>query len=98
MGDKRKPVWPWATALLLGLPMAYIASFGPAVWLMRRDCISVETFCYWYGPAAKCFHRSPSGLKSAMIRCWNLGGASEIELFFLLSDAQHGFPDSVVAQ
>jgi hypothetical protein len=31
--DRKKPLWPWIVALLIGLPVSYIASFGPAVWL-----------------------------------------------------------------
>jgi hypothetical protein len=35
MRDERKKagVWPWITALLIGLPVLYVASFGPACWL-----------------------------------------------------------------
>jgi len=32
MSDERKPVWPWIVALLIGLPVMYVASFGPACW------------------------------------------------------------------
>jgi hypothetical protein len=34
MSDKRKALWPWIVALLIGLPVLYVASFGPAfsVW------------------------------------------------------------------
>jgi hypothetical protein len=32
MGDERKPVWTWIAALLIGLPVLYVASFGPACW------------------------------------------------------------------
>ena len=32
--DRKKSLWPWIVALLSGLPVVYVASFGPAVWLM----------------------------------------------------------------
>jgi hypothetical protein len=32
MSDERKPLWPWIVALLIGLPVLYVASFGPACW------------------------------------------------------------------
>jgi len=32
MNDQRKQVWPWIAALLLGMPVLYVASFGPACW------------------------------------------------------------------
>ena len=28
--DRKKPVWPWIVALLIGVPVLYVASFGPA--------------------------------------------------------------------
>lgn len=30
MNEERNPVWPWIAALLIGLPVLYVASFGPA--------------------------------------------------------------------
>jgi hypothetical protein len=31
--DRKKPLWPWIVALLIGLPALYVASFGPVCWL-----------------------------------------------------------------
>jgi len=36
MSDDRKPVWPWIVVLLIGLPVMYLASFGPACWVSLR--------------------------------------------------------------
>ena len=37
MSDERKrSVWPWIVALLIGLPVLYVASFGPACWWISR--------------------------------------------------------------
>jgi len=36
MSDKRKPLWPWIAALLIGLLLLYVASFGPACWVNQR--------------------------------------------------------------
>jgi hypothetical protein len=37
MSDEgRKPGWPWIAAVLIGLPMLYVASFGPACWIVAR--------------------------------------------------------------
>ncbi len=30
--DRKTPLWPWIVALLIGLPVLYIVSFGPACW------------------------------------------------------------------
>ena len=34
--ERKKPVWPWIVALLIGLPVLYVASFGPACWISSR--------------------------------------------------------------
>src|SRR5689334_1826705 len=37
MSDECKiRVWPWIVALLIGLPVLYVASFGPACWACSR--------------------------------------------------------------
>jgi hypothetical protein len=36
MTDKRKSLWPWIVALLIGLPVLYVASSGPARSLLIR--------------------------------------------------------------
>src|SRR5262245_22794311 len=41
MSDDRKPVWPWIVALLIGLPLLYVASFGPACWLEDREVVPI---------------------------------------------------------
>ena len=33
----RRPLWPILTAALIGLPVLYVASFGPACWLASRN-------------------------------------------------------------
>src|SRR5262245_17703642 len=30
---KKAGVWPWIAALLIGLPVLYVASFGPVCWI-----------------------------------------------------------------
>jgi hypothetical protein len=49
MSDDRKPVWPWIVALLIGLPVLYVASFGPACWLESRGYVDADTVgpTYW---------------------------------------------------
>ena len=34
--DSKKPLWPWIVALLIGLPVLYVSSFGPACWLTAQ--------------------------------------------------------------
>src|SRR5262245_28783514 len=42
MSDDRKPVWPWIVALLIGLPMLYVASFRPACGPVEHDVLPQE--------------------------------------------------------
>lgn len=32
---QRRPFWPILTAVLIGLPVLYVASFGPVCWMCR---------------------------------------------------------------
>jgi hypothetical protein len=36
MSDERKPHWPWIVALLIALPVVYVASVGPVYWIASR--------------------------------------------------------------
>ena len=50
MSDERKPLWPWIAALLIGLPLLYVVSFGPACWVTSRSNVTRHEFLdsiYW---------------------------------------------------
>jgi hypothetical protein len=32
--ERKRAVWPWVAALLIGLPVLYVLSYGPACWLI----------------------------------------------------------------
>jgi hypothetical protein len=34
--ERNKSLWPWIIALLIALPVVYVASFGPACWYAER--------------------------------------------------------------
>lgn len=36
MTSSNRPLWPLLTAALIGLPVLYVASFGPACWISTR--------------------------------------------------------------
>ena len=49
MGDERKKtLWPWIVAVLIALPVFYVASFGPACWLADRHVITFRTVVRGY--------------------------------------------------
>jgi hypothetical protein len=33
---QKNPVWPWILVVLVGLPVLYVGSFGPACWLTSQ--------------------------------------------------------------
>ena len=45
MSDARKiRVWPWIVAVLIGLPVLYVASFGPFLWMANHGFIPSAMF------------------------------------------------------
>src|SRR5262245_191370 len=42
MSNERQPLWPWIVALLIGLPLLYVASFGAACALIERDVLPMS--------------------------------------------------------
>lgn len=40
----------WIVAALIGVPVLYLASFGPACWLVRRRTVRVQDFFTFYEP------------------------------------------------
>jgi len=36
MSDERKPLWPWIVAVVIGLPVPYVASIGPMFWIYKH--------------------------------------------------------------
>ena len=50
MSDDRKPVWPWIVVLLIGLPVLYVALFGPACWLVERGILPLRAMGIVFRP------------------------------------------------
>jgi hypothetical protein len=48
--DRKQPVWPWIVALLIGLPVLYAVSFGPACWISSRSGTGVSVVNSAYQP------------------------------------------------
>jgi len=46
----KRLLWPWIAALLIGLPVLYVASFGPACWLAKSDRLPVRPTAWLYKP------------------------------------------------
>jgi hypothetical protein len=65
MSEERKPLWPWIVALLIGLPVVYVASFGPACKLVRRDVLRGGDVAHFYRPIVENASTGPAWLRQA---------------------------------
>lgn len=61
---RKKPVWPWTVALLVGLPVLYVASFGPACWMMKRGSLPIFPTAYPYWPLVVSANAAPRPVRS----------------------------------
>jgi hypothetical protein len=52
-GSKKRAGWPWITVAVLMLPVLYVASFGPACWLMADTFDKPGTLPLIYLPLVK---------------------------------------------
>jgi hypothetical protein len=69
MSDERKPVWPWIVALLIGLPVLYELSIGPAVWLNNHGKIPhscQSAFSIYVIPTNYVYDRSPKPVQRVL--------------------------------
>ncbi len=48
--DRKRRIWPWVLALLIGLPVVYVASFGPACWLLPVNSGTCRAVSHIYRP------------------------------------------------
>jgi len=58
MNRKPRPLWPIVTAALIGLPVLYVASFGPACWLVSLSTTK-RTVSKVYAPLGTVISRGP---------------------------------------
>ncbi len=57
--DRKKPLWPWIMAMLIGLALLYVASFGPACALVEHDVL--PNSCLRSAALRPCFWIAVSG-------------------------------------
>jgi len=50
MDSRSRPLWPILTVALIGLPVLYVASFGPACWLASRGWLPITPAGWIYAP------------------------------------------------
>lgn len=77
-----RPLWPLLTAALIGLPVLYVASFGPACWVSSRTLdrgnrIGAQAFNMIYQPLLSLAWSGPSIVRDPIVwymRLWSSDG------------------------
>jgi hypothetical protein len=77
--DRKKSVWPWAVLLVAGIPVLYVASWGPVNWFVNQyscpEWIQIaDGFVYW--PLLWAIEHGPSWLSDALwwwVKLWTEG-------------------------
>lgn len=72
--NRKKPLWPWIITLLIGLPVLYVALFGPACWLATSWAPLRGPVNSIYSPAAWASFKTPNAVGKAIIWYANVGG------------------------
>ncbi len=75
--DRKKPLWPWIVALVIGLPVLYVASFGPACWVSSRMNSGAGMIPVVYAPIVNCLSSKNMGLRRTVGRFSKFGAAPE---------------------
>ncbi len=65
--NRRRERWAkWALVGLIGLPVLYVASFGPACWLVDRGLIARQPVFNLYYPLASAATLAPGPVSNAI--------------------------------
>jgi hypothetical protein len=75
MSDERKPLWPWIVVLLIGLPVLYVASFGPACWVTASHPTLIMPAGYFYWPLTRAAWAYPN--EKAVEALWRYGAPKD---------------------
>jgi hypothetical protein len=85
--SRKKQGWAfWAVVLFVVLPFLYVASFGPASWLVSRDAVNAWDVISAYEPILAAMDRGPDWLRSALnayAAIWDGSGA--VYYFYAMS-------------
>jgi len=83
MTDHKRPLWPWIATLLIGLPVLYVASFGPVCWWIEQPYYDSVVPFYW--PIGRTAKNGPEFLQIAINWYATLG----IEAVSVNTDSGH---------
>src|SRR5262249_14434636 len=67
MTDERKTrVWSWIVALLIALPVMYVASFGPACWLCENRTLNQQSAWIAFRPLTWLCAHGPKPVRASL--------------------------------
>jgi len=69
MSERKRPLWPLVTAAVVGLPVLYVASIGPVVWVFAHCSPPdwVHAVAGWvYEPLERAGRNGPEPFKALM--------------------------------
>jgi hypothetical protein len=91
MSDKRKKsVWPWIVALLVGLSALYVASFGPACWISSRTDSGAKIVDRVYQPLMRLWWRGAIPSERDLLQRYALLYASNTKWWGIGVDRANG--------
>jgi hypothetical protein len=79
--DRKNPLWPWIVALLIGLPVLYVLSFGPTFCLMTRG-MAPRVSWFAYRPVVWLTFHGPAPMKRALRQYAEFWTSDETVLLF----------------
>jgi hypothetical protein len=78
MRKRKKPGWAfWLIVALIGLPVLYVASFGPACWITSRCDLSPARLAAAYRPMMWVMGNGPGPLSDALVWYSFVGSADD---------------------
>lgn len=84
MSEERKThVWLWIAALLIGLPVLYVASFGPACFLVDRQILRMSVFSLGFKPCLDIVLHGPELVKNVLWSWAEICGGEDTLWYFL---------------
>jgi len=73
--DQQRPLWPWIVSMLIGLPVLYVVSFGPACWCCNYSSLDARLTWKIYRPITLSWYSArPSAYSTALLRWCDLFG------------------------
>jgi len=98
--ERKRAVWPWIAAQIIGLPVLYVASFGPACWVMSQvdvgGWVEPHSAMRIYSPLGKiAYNEHTESQCGQWLRWWMTVGLRDGHSV-IVPTAPHGFASPVV--